>query len=476
MMDVVIGLEVHVQLKTKSKIFCSCSAEYTKDIPPNTHICEVCTGQPGALPVFNKKVLEYGILLALATKGEISPVIRFERKNYFYPDLPKSYQISQYRAPLSLGGFIELKSGKKIRLERIHMEEDAGKLVHVAGETFVDFNRAGVPLLEIVTRPDISSPDELVEFLMLLRETVRYLGISDGDMEEGSLRCDANISLKPEGASELGTKVEIKNINSFKFVKRALEYEIERQSEILKSGGTIVQETRLFNEAKAITESMRTKEEAHDYRYFPDPDLVPIEITEELVNRVKENLVELPIEKYRRFMEEYGLNEERASILKSDLYLADFFEKTVKLAGNPEKVANWLTVEITGISRDLGIELRDSGLTPEKFSSLLKLLFDGKISRTVAKSVLKKTFETDEDPIQIVEREGLMQSEEDLGPLIEEILKTHGEQVREYCRGKEKLIPFFIGQAMKKTRGKANPVKLKKLFEERLEDACKSMD
>ncbi len=476
MMDVVIGLEVHVQLKTKSKIFCTCSAEYTKDIPPNTHICEVCTGQPGALPVFNKKVLEYGILLALATKGEISPVIRFERKNYFYPDLPKSYQISQYRAPLSLGGFIELKSGKKIRLERIHMEEDAGKLLHVAGETFVDFNRAGVPLLEIVTKPDISSPDEAVEFLMLLRETVRYLGISDGDMEEGSLRCDANISLKPEGASELGTKVEIKNINSFKFVKRALEYEIERQSEILKSGGTIVQETRLFNEAKGITESMRTKEEAHDYRYFPDPDLVPIEITEDLINRVRENLIELPIEKYRRFMDEYGLNEERASILKSDLYLADFFEETVKLVGNPEKVANWLTVEITGISRDLGIELKNSGLTPEKFSSLIKLLFDGKISRTVAKSVLKKTFETGEDPVQIIEKEGLMQSEEDLNPLIEEILKTNEKQVEDYCRGKEKLISFFIGQAMKKTRGKANPVELKKLFEERLKDACKSMD
>ena len=476
MMDVVIGLEVHVQLKTKSKIFCTCSAEYTKDIPPNTHICEVCTGQPGALPVFNQKVLEYGILLALATGGEISPIIRFERKNYFYPDLPKSYQISQYRAPLSHGGFIELKSGKKIRLERIHMEEDAGKLVHVAGETFVDFNRAGVPLLEIVTKPDISSPDEAVEFLMLLRETVRYLGISDGDMEEGSLRCDANISLKPEGSSELGTKVEIKNINSFKFVKRALEFEIERQSDILKSGGMVVQETRLFNEAKGITESMRTKEEAHDYRYFPDPDLVPIEITEDLITRIKEGLVELPIAKYRRFIKEYGLNDERASILKSDLYLANFFEETVRIAGNPDKVANWLTVEVTGILRDLGMELKESSLTPGSFASMLRLLFDGKINRVVAKTVLKKAIASGEDPIQIIEQEGLLQTEVDLQPVVEEILKTHGEQVKDYCRGKEKLISFFIGQAMKKTRGKANPVELKKLFEEKLKDACKSLD
>ena len=475
-MDVVIGLEVHVQLKTKSKIFCTCSAEYTKDIPPNTHICEVCTGQPGALPVFNRKVLEYGILLALATKGKINPIIRFERKNYFYPDLPKSYQISQYRAPLSLGGYIELKSGKKIRLERIHMEEDAGKLIHVAGETFIDFNRAGVPLLEIVTKPDISSPEEAVEFLMLLRETVRYLGISDGDMEEGSLRCDANISVKPEGQKELGTKVEIKNINSFKFVKRALEFEIERQTELLREGGKVVQETRLFNESKGITESMRTKEEAHDYRYFPDPDLVPIEITEDLIEEVKKGLVELPIEKYRRFIRDYGLTEERANILKSDLYLANFFEETVKNIGRAEKVANWLTVEITGISRELGIELKDSKLTPERFSALLGLLFEGKISRAVAKKVLKRIYETGEDPLEIVEKEGLTQSGGGLEPLVKKILEAHSEQVRKYCKGKEKLISFFIGQAMKETRGTANPVELKKLFEEKLKDACKSLD
>ncbi len=475
-MDVVIGLEVHVQLKTKSKIFCTCSAEYTKDVPPNTHICEVCTGQPGALPGFNRKVLEYGILLALATRGKINPVIRFERKNYFYPDLPKSYQISQYRAPLSLGGFIELKSGKKIRLERIHMEEDAGKLIHVAGETFIDFNRAGVPLLEIVTKPDISSPEEAVEFLMLLRETVRYLGISDGDMEEGSLRCDANISVKPEGQKELGTKVEIKNINSFKFVKRALEFEIERQAELLREGGKVVQETRLFNESKGITESMRTKEEAHDYRYFPDPDLVPIEITEDLIEEVKKGLVELPIEKYRRFIRDYGLTEERANILKSDLYLANFFEETVKKIGQPEKVANWLTVEITGISRELGIELKDSKLTPERFSSLLGLLFEGRISRAVAKKLLKRIYETGEDPLEIVEKEGLTQSEGGLEPMVQKILETHSEQVKQYCKGKEKLISFFIGQAMRETRGTADPVELKKLFEEKLKDACKSMD
>ncbi len=476
MMDVVIGLEVHVQLKTKSKIFCSCPADYTKDIPPNTHICEVCTGQPGSLPVFNKKVLEYGVLLSLATESRISKLIRFERKNYFYPDLPKSYQISQYRAPLSYGGFIELKSGKRIRLQRIHMEEDAGKLVHVAGETFIDFNRAGVPLLEIVTEPDISSPDEAVEFLTLLRETVRYLGISDGDMEEGSLRCDANISLKPEGEDRLGTKVEIKNINSFKFVKRALEFEIKRQTEVLKSGGRVIQETRLFNEAKGTTESMRTKEEAHDYRYFPDPDLVPIEISQELIDRVSENLVELPLQKYWRFRKEYGLNDERASILKSDYYMAEFFERTVKFVGNPEKVANWMTVEITGILRNVGKELKETPLTPENFSSLLKLLFEGKISRPAAKSVLKRALEIGEDPIQLIENEGLLQSRGDLSPLIEEILRSHADQVKDYCNGRKKIISFFIGQAMKITRGKADPVELKKIFEEKLKDACKGLD
>ncbi len=473
--EAVIGLEVHAQLKTRSKMFCSCSTQF--GAPPNTNICPICTGQPGVLPVINKRAVEFALKLALALGCKINLTSVMARKNYFYPDLPKGYQISQYELPIAEEGGIEIDVNgkrKKIGLIRIHMEEDAGKLVHDEKKpvSYVDFNRAGVPLLEIVSKPEISSPEEAVAYLKTLRSILRYLEICDGNMEEGSLRCDANVSVKPKGSDKLGTKVELKNMNSFKFVEKALSYEIKRQIALLMEGKEIVQETRLFDEATQTTHPMRGKEEAHDYCYFPDPDLIEIKIDESWIEKIKSELPEMPLEKKRRFMEDYGLSEKEALILTEEKSLADFFEETVKLFKNPKKVSNFVLTEVLRLLNQEKIEdIRKTNLKPEHLAELLDLVEKGTISISIAKKVFPEVYKTGKSPAKIVEEEGLVQesSEEKLRAICEEVLKENPKEVERYKAGKKGLLGFFVGQVMKKTRGKANPKVVNEILTKLLE-------
>ncbi len=472
--EAVIGLEVHAQLTTASKIFCSCSTAF--GAAPNTHVCEVCMAAPGTLPVLNKKVVDYAIKLALATNATIHPVAVFARKNYFYPDLPKGYQISQYDLPIATGGYIQIEVGsqtKRIRLVRIHMEEDAGKLIHDEHRpvSFVDFNRTGVPLLEIVSEPDIRSPEEAVAYLKKLRAILRYLEICDGNMEEGSLRCDANISIRPLGSKELGTKVELKNMNSFKHVQRALEYEIRRQTALYLDGKEIIQETRLFDVEKGVTVSMRGKEEAHDYRYFPDPDLVPLKVDDQWVEDIRQTLPELPDVKKERFMKEYGLPAYDAEIIISSRHLAEFFEACVKIFPKPKIVSNWIMTEVLRELNREGKEIHETKLTPELFTELLKLLEDNVISSTAAKKVFSEVYKTGKRPAQIVEEQGLRQEsdEETLRAICQKLVKEHPKEVEKYRSGKKGVIGFFVGQVMRETKGKANPKVVNKLLTELLE-------
>ncbi len=472
--EAVIGLEVHCQLRTKSKIFCSCSADF--GAPPNTHTCPVCLGMPGVLPVLNKRVVEFALRLALATNCTINRRNIFARKHYFYPDLPKGYQISQFEAPIAEHGWIEIETEKlgkrRIGITRIHMEEDAGKLIHDDARpvSYVDLNRTGTPLLEIVSEPDIRTPEEAGEYLKRLRELVRYLGISDGNMEEGSLRCDANISLRPKGETKLGTKAELKNMNSFRHVQRALEYEIRRQTGLLLDGKEVVQETRLWDEARGVTLPMRGKEEAHDYRYFPDPDLVPVEIDEEWIDNVRAGLPELPHEKRTRFVEEYGLGIDDAKVITSSRELADYFEECVKGFNQPKKVANWIMVELMKFLNQDGIEIQDCKVRPNHLSELLSLVDSGAISGKMAKDILEKVYKTGTSPKEIVETEGLSQvSDEDtLRTLCNEVLTENPKEVEKYKAGKTKVLGFLVGQVMRKTKGKANPKKVNELLVELL--------
>lgn len=459
----VIGLEVHAQLLTKSKIFCGCSTGFGAE--PNRHTCPVCLGLPGVLPVLNRKVVEFALRLAIATQCAIPPMSVFARKNYFYPDLPKGYQISQYESPIASGGYLEISTSegqtKRIGITRIHMEEDAGKLIHDERRPFsyVDFNRTGVPLLEIVSEPDIRSPDEAVAYLKELRDILVYLEICDGNMEEGSFRCDANVSVRPVGQKEFGTRTELKNMNSFRNVHKALTFEIERQVKILKEGGTIVQETRLWDEHKQITYSMRSKEEAHDYRYFPDPDLVPLRIGRDWIDRLKATLPELPKEKRARFVSQYGLRDYDAEVLTSSRALADYFEACVALFPEPRQACHWITGELLGLLNRDGRTIHQCPVKPKQLAAMLSLMKQGKISRRIAQSVFEEMYSSGKGPEEILAAKGwaTVADRGELEGVIRAVIDENPKEVQAYKDGKEKLFGFFMGEVMKKTKGQADP-------------------
>jgi aspartyl-tRNA(Asn)/glutamyl-tRNA(Gln) amidotransferase subunit B len=474
--EVVIGLEVHAQLATQSKIFCGCSTAF--GAPPNTQTCPVCLGMPGVLPVLNRRVAEFAIKTALACHGEVVPRCRFARKNYFYPDMPKNYQISQYDEPLIVGGYVEVPTPermKRIRLVRIHLEEDVGKSIH--GEhlddpraSYVDFNRSGVPLMEIVSEPDLSSPEEAKLYLQRLRTILQYLAVCDGNMEEGSFRCDANVSLRPRGAREYGTKIEIKNMNSFRNIQRALEYEVTRQAKALDAGEKLVQETRLWDANRGATRAMRSKEFAHDYRYFPEPDLVPLTTTREWVEEIRRSLPELPDARLQRFVAEYGIPEYDAGVLTSSKALADYYEACIKHYPKPKVVSNWIMVELLrALNRD-GLEVEQSRVAPENLAALLSLVDDGTISGTMAKTVFDAMYETGKTAAEVVQEKGLRQisDENALVAAVEEVLANNPKEVEEFRNGRDKLLGFFMGQVMKVTQGKANPQAVNKLLREKL--------
>jgi len=473
----VIGLEVHAQMLTSTKIFCNCSTEFGHT--QNSLTCPVCLGMPGVLPVLNRKAVEYALRTALATNCRVQFFNQFARKNYFYPDLPKGYQISQFELPIATEGYIEINLEgesrvKKIGITRIHMEEDAGKLTHElegssCSGSYVDFNRTGVPLMEIVSEPDIRTPEEAGEYLRSLRIILQYLDVCDGNMEQGSFRCDANVSVRPVGQSMLGTKVEIKNMNSFKHVEKALEYEIERQKIMAEEDEEIVQETRLWDERKDVTFSMRSKEEAHDYRYFPDPDLVPVVIEESFLQEVKENLPELPKDKTERFVQQYNIPEYDAKILSSARHLSDYFEECVKLYNQPKSISNWIMGDVL---RCLG-DVRDVvsfTITPSHVAGLVELIDNGTISGKIAKTVFAEMQSSGKMPEIIVQEKGLVQmsDENELDLVVMKIIEANEERVQDYRNGREKLFGYFVGQVMKETKGKANPKIVNEILREKL--------
>ncbi|HBT50077.1 MAG: Aspartyl/glutamyl-tRNA(Asn/Gln) amidotransferase subunit B [Caldanaerobacter subterraneus] len=470
--EAVIGLEVHAELLTDSKIFCGCSTKFGSE--PNTQVCPVCLGLPGTLPVLNKKVVEYAVRAGLALNCTIANFSKMDRKNYFYPDLPKAYQISQYDLPLCSNGYIEIEvegGTKRIGIKRIHIEEDAGKLLHEGTDgSLVDYNRAGVPLIEIVSEPDISTPEEAYQYLVKLKSILEYTEVSDCKMQEGSLRVDTNVSVRPVGTTELGTKIELKNLNSFKAVQKALEYEIKRQIKVLEEGGTIVQETRRWNEAKGITEPMRTKEEAHDYRYFPEPDLVPIIVTEEWKEEIRKTLPEMPDAKRERFITQYGLPEYDAKVITSSKKMADFFEKCASNYHSPKIVSNWLMGEFARLLNDTGKEIDEVPITPDMLIELLKLVDDNVISGSIAKTVFEEMFFTGKKPQIIVEEKGLRQiaDEGELRRIVRKVIEENPKSVEDYKKGKEKALGFLVGQVMKETKGKANPQLTNQLLREEL--------
>jgi aspartyl-tRNA(Asn)/glutamyl-tRNA(Gln) amidotransferase subunit B len=473
--EAVIGLEIHAQLLTESKMFCGCSTKFGSE--PNTQTCPVCIGMPGVLPVANKKAIEYVIKTGIAVNCRIAPHSRFARKNYFYPDLPKGYQISQYELPLCEGGFVEITvsgSAKKIGLTRIHLEEDAGKNIHEgsANYSLVDLNRAGTPLMEIVSEPDIRSPQEAAEFVRKLRTIVRDIGVCDGNMEQGSLRCDANVSVRPVGQKEFGVKTEIKNMNSFKFVEKALDYEIRRQIKILSEGGKIVQETRLWNTDKGITESMRSKEEAHDYRYFPDPDLVPVEVDSEWIEKIKGQITELPDPRRQRFITQYGLPEYDADLLTPERAMAEWFEEAVKLGGDPKAVSNWMMGELMRLLNEENKGIEECPLKPIELVEMLKMIDKGIISGKIAKTVFELMYKTGKDAGSTVAEKGLVQvsDESEIEKAIDDILAKNPGEVQRYKAGEEKLMGFFVGQIMKAMKGKANPKVLNDLLKKKLSE------
>lgn len=472
--DIVIGLEVHLQLNTKTKIFCSCSTTFGGS--PNSQTCPVCLGFPGVLPVLNKGVLDLSLRSALALGCTISKFIKFDRKNYFYPDLPKNFQISQYDLPLAKDGLLEIGvedgSRKRIRIRRMHMEEDAGKLIHEKEASLVDFNRCGTPLLEIVSEPDINSPEEAHRYLTSLKEILRYLEVSDCNMEEGSLRCDANISLKPRGSDELGTKAEVKNLNSFKAVRGALAYEAQRQEELLSNSERVVQETRLWDPDKEVTASMRSKEEAHDYRYFPEPDLVPFVITDKAIQEAKSALPELPQAKRARFIKEVGLSEYDAGLITSEKEMADYFEGCIKLYDKPKVVANWLMGDFTAALKEKGLEsISQCRMKPADFIEMLKMIDDGSISGKMAKSVLAEAIKEGKAPKDLVNAKGLTQisDKSQLEDVAQEVMKENTDVVEQYRRGKKGAIAYLVGQVMQKTKGKANPKLVNEILRKKLE-------
>jgi len=470
----VIGLEVHAQLKTNTKIFCGCSTEF--GAPPNTHVCPVCLGMPGVLPVLNKKVVEYTLRMALATHCTIGRESRFARKNYFYPDLPKGYQISQYELPIAEHGFVDIEledQNKRIGITRIHMEEDAGKLIHDPARPVsrVDYNRTGVPLMEIVSEPDLRSPEEAGAYLRKLRTILRYLEISDGNMEEGSFRCDANVSIRPHGTETLGTRTELKNLNSFKHVENALHYEIRRQQVILGEGGTIVQETRLWNQEKNRTLSMRGKEEAHDYRYFPDPDLLPLVIDDTWIESVREGLPELPDDKRRRFISDYKLPSYDADLLTSSRELAEYFEACARSGAPTKQISNWIMGPLLGLLNADGKTIGDSPVSSENLAELVRLIDEDTISGKIAKTVFDDMARTGASPKQIVKEKSLVQvtDTDAIEKVVDRVLTASEKEVEAYKGGKTKLLGFFVGQVMKETRGKANPKMVNEILRKKLD-------
>ena len=472
--ETVIGLEIHAQLKTASKIFCSCSTSFGS--PPNTHTCPVCLGMPGSLPVLNKKVVEFSIKMGLATNSQINKTNQFARKNYFYPDLPKGYQTSQFDRPIVEFGSVEIDvddEKKTIGITRMHMEEDAGKLIHDDREpvSYVDLNRTGTPLLEIVSEPDLRSPREAYAYLKKIHAILRYLDVCDGNMQEGSFRCDANISLRPLGQKELGTRTELKNMNSFRNVQSALEYEVRRQRDILLEGDTVIQQTLLWNPDTGKTETMRGKEDAHDYRYFPCPDLIPIEISDEWIEQIRQTLPELPDQKKQRFKDEYDLTEYDAAILTESRELAEYFEAALKKGAHPKKVANWIMTELL---RELkGANISDCLVSPEQLGSLMGMVEQGTISGKIAKTVFADMLSDGKDPEVIVKEKNLLQvsDESELLAMVKSIIADNPGQAQDFRNGKTKLMGYFVGQLMQKTKGKANPKLANQLFTKELSGA-----
>lgn len=461
--DTVIGLEVHLHLATKTKAFCGCANKFGQR--PNSLVCPVCLGFPGSLPVLNEEAFRFAIKVALALNCSIQELVKFDRKNYYYPDLPKNFQISQYDMPLSYDGFLDIqpKGGqrKRIRIKRVHMEEDAGKLMHPEGEGYslVDYNRGGVPLLEIVTEPDINSPQEAYDYLTRLKSILEYLKVSDCDMEKGSLRCDANVSIKPSGVKALGTKVELKNMNSFKGVKGGLEYEVKRQQSVIEDGGKIVQETRLWNAEKLVTASMRSKEEAEEYRYFPEPDLVPFVVDPAEIKRIKDALPELPEARAERFKSKFGLSDYDAAVLTGQVDIADYYEECVKLYSNPKIAANWIMGDIMASVNEKSINIKDLGLTPSSLAGLLKMLGEGAINGKMAKDILAEAIDSKTAPDEIVKKKGLSQMSDsaEIEGVVRAVIAREQKSANDYKHGKSNALGFLVGQVMKDTKGKANP-------------------
>ncbi|MGE4283615.1 MAG: Asp-tRNA(Asn)/Glu-tRNA(Gln) amidotransferase subunit GatB [Clostridia bacterium] len=472
--ETVMGLEVHVELSTKTKIFCDCTTEFGGEV--NTHCCPICVGMPGVLPVLNKKVVDYAIKAGLATNCEITQYGKQDRKNYFYPDLPKAYQISQYDLPVCKNGYIDIEINgekKRIGITRIHIEEDAGKLIHDEWGTgsLIDYNRCGVPLIEIVTEPDMRTPEEARVLLETLKSVLQYIDVSDCKMQEGSLRCDINLSIRPFGQKEFGTRTEMKNVNSFRAAVRAMEYETKRQIELVESGGKVEQETRRWDDVKAMSYAMRSKEEAHDYRYFPDPDLVPIVISDEWIEEIRETIPELPNAKRMRYIGEYGLPEYDASIITSSRTLAQFFEECVDQGSNAKTVSNWFMGDVLRILKERNMEPEEVPFSAQYMSKLISLIEKGTINASAAKKVLEAMFDDVKDPEEIVKERGLVQisDESQLVEIVKKIIEDNPQSVADYKAGKEKAIGFLVGQSMKASRGKANPQVINKILKELLD-------
>ena len=470
--ETVIGLEVHAQLQTQTKLFCGCGTLFGQSA--NTQTCPVCLGLPGTLPVVNRTAVEMAVRTGLALNCAIRTPNIFARKNYFYPDLPKGYQISQYEAPICEYGTIDVTVGgapKRIRIRRAHLEEDAGKNVHEGGEgSRVDLNRAGTPLLEIVTEPDMRSSDEVVAYLKGLRDVLVYLGVCDGNMEQGSLRCEPNVSIRPVGQREFGTKVELKNINSFKFAKEAIDYEVKRQTKVLGEGGKISQETRLWDADRGMTATMRSKEEAHDYRYFPDPDLVPVEVPAEWISTIRDTLPELPAARQKRFVADFGLPEYDAGVLTASRAVADYFEACVALFPQPKTVSNWVMGELARELNQSGLDASQSPVTPACLVSLLKLVEAGTVSLKVARDLFPEFYASGKSAEQLVQDKGLTQVSDEgaLSGIIDEVLTKNPAQVAQFKEGKQQVLGFLVGQAMKASGGKANPAKVNELLKKKL--------
>ncbi|WP_123039353.1 Asp-tRNA(Asn)/Glu-tRNA(Gln) amidotransferase subunit GatB [Cohnella candidum] len=471
--ETVVGLEVHVELHTKSKIFCGCSTSF--GAPPNTHTCPICLGHPGVLPVLNRQAVEYAMKAAMAINCEIAEWCKFDRKNYFYPDSPKAYQISQYDQPIGQNGWIDIEVNgqtKRIGITRLHLEEDAGKLTHIEGGygSLVDFNRVGTPLVEIVSEPDIRSPEEAKAYLEKLKAIMQYCDVSDVRMEQGSLRCDANISLRPYGQKEFGTKAELKNMNSFRGVQRGLEYEQLRQADVLDGGGKVVQETRRWDDSQGKTFSMRSKEEAHDYRYFPDPDLVRVHIDQEWMTRVRASIPELPDARKARYVEQFGLSSYDADVLTASMKLADFFEDSLRYTTDAKASANWIMGELLAYLNANDLEFEDVKITGQGLGEMIQLIEKGTISTKIAKTVFKGMIESGKSPQQIVEEQGLVQISDEgaILAIVDAVIAANPQSVEDFRNGKDKAIGFLVGQIMKETKGKANPGLVNKLLTDRL--------